>query len=205
MTRALFYHQGRRWNIGVAFGAAILIHVAAIAVASNHRSAQAEPAGVLYEPEFFLDPSPPTTLPEQETPDPLPTPPQLDQDFQDEIPNPPPVRKQTRPIAPILKTRPSSVPGPVNLSAAKVFAVSTPRPEYPYEARRQKITGSGIVVMNVDPATGSVTSVSMSKSTGSAFLDNAAIAGFRRWRFKPGTVATVSCPVTFTLTGGASY
>jgi TonB family protein len=92
----------------------------------------------------------------------------------------------------------------MNVSTARVFAVSAPRPEYPYEARRQKITGDGIVVMNVDPVSGSVTSVSMSKTTGSAFLDNAAIAGFKRWRFKPGTVASVTCPVTFTLTG-ASY
>ena len=83
-------------------------------------------------------------------------------------------------------------------------AVSAPRPEYPYEARRRKITGEGIVVMNVDPVSGSVTSVTMSKTTGSAFLDNAAIAGFKRWRFKPGTVVSVTCPVTFTLTG-ASY
>jgi TonB family protein len=89
-------------------------------------------------------------------------------------------------------------------SSAKVLAVNAPRPEYPYEARRQKITGDGLVVMTVDPADGNVTSVSMSKTTGSPFLDNAAIAGFKRWRFKPGTVSSVTCPVTFTLTG-ASY
>jgi protein TonB len=92
----------------------------------------------------------------------------------------------------------------MSLSSAKVFAVNAPRPEYPYEARRQKITGDGIVVMTVDPGSGSVTDVSMAKSTGSVFLDNAAIAGFRRWRFKPGSVATVTCAVTFTLSG-ASY
>ena len=90
------------------------------------------------------------------------------------------------------------------MSAAKVLALNAPRPEYPYEARRQKITGNGVVVMNIDPASGSVTGVTMAKSTGSAFLDNAAIAGFRRWRFKPGSVSTVTCPVTFTLSG-ASY
>ena len=92
----------------------------------------------------------------------------------------------------------------MNLSTAMVFAISAPRPEYPYEARRQKLTGDGVVVMNVDPVTGNVTSVSMSTTTGSPFLDNAAIAGFRRWRFRPGSVSSVTCPVTFTLTG-ASY
>jgi TonB family protein len=88
--------------------------------------------------------------------------------------------------------------------SGKVFAIIAPRPEYPYEARRQKVTGEGIVVMTVDPLTGIVTSVSMSKTTGSTFLDNAAVAGFKRWRFKPGTISSVTCPVTFTLSG-ASY
>jgi TonB family protein len=41
----------------------------------------------------------------------------------------------------------------------------------------------------------------MSRSTGSAVLDTATISGFRRWRFKPGTVAKVQTPITYTLTG----
>jgi protein TonB len=89
------------------------------------------------------------------------------------------------------------------MSSAKVLALSAPRPEYPYEARRQRLTGSGVAVLLVDPASGSVTSVSIARSTGSAILDNAAISGFKRWRFKPGTVAKVSAPITFTLTGAA--
>jgi TonB family protein len=82
-----------------------------------------------------------------------------------------------------------------------VLAVSAPRPEYPYEARRQKITGSGVVTMTVDSITGKVRGVSMVKSTGNLFLDNAALSGFRRWRFKPGTASSVTCPITFTLVG----
>jgi TonB family protein len=58
--------------------------------------------------------------------------------------------------------------------------------------------------MTVDSVTGNVISVSMSRTTGSPFLDNAALAGFKKWRFRPGTVSSVTCPVTFTLTG-ASY
>jgi TonB family protein len=98
----------------------------------------------------------------------------------------------------------NTIPGSLFSSSAKLFAISAPRPEYPYEARRQRITGDGVVVMTVDRLTGNVTTVSMSKTTGSPFLDNAAVAGFKRWRFKPGTVSPVTCPVTFTLTG-ASY
>jgi TonB family protein len=91
----------------------------------------------------------------------------------------------------------------VNLSSATVFALNAPRPEYPYEARRRKITGEGVALISVDARSGSVTAVAMVRSTGNAFLDNAAIAGFRRWRFKPGPVSSVTCPVTFTLTGTA--
>jgi TonB family protein len=92
----------------------------------------------------------------------------------------------------------------MSLSTARALAINAPRPEYPYEARRQKITGDGMVALKVDPINGQVNDVSMVRSTGSPFLDNAALAGFRRWRFKPGTVSSVKCPITFTL-NGASY
>jgi TonB family protein len=135
----------------------------------------------------------------------LPTPPQIDDSFPDERPTPPPIRRQTtKPIAPLVKPRNNRTAGSLTLSSAKVLALSAPRPEYPYEARRHRITGTGIVVMTVDPVSGNVSSVSMSKRTGSPFLDNAAMTAFRRWRFKAGTVSSVTCPVTFTLTG-ASY
>lgn len=80
--------------------------------------------------------------------------------------------------------------------------LSTPAPDYPYEARRRQITGSGVAIMEVDPASGVVTRAFMEQSTGSHILDNAVINGFRRWRFKPGAVARVRVPVTFTLLGG---
>jgi TonB family protein len=55
--------------------------------------------------------------------------------------------------------------------------------------------------MTVDPVSGSVTSVVMEASTGSLVLDNAAVTGFRRWRFKPGTISKVKLPITYTLMG----
>jgi protein TonB len=91
----------------------------------------------------------------------------------------------------------------VNVSAAKVFALNAPRPEYPYEARRQKITGEGIALLTIDPSSGDVIHTTMSKSTGDPLLDNAALAALGRWRFKPGTVSSVTCPIAFTLTGVA--
>lgn len=83
----------------------------------------------------------------------------------------------------------------------KAVVLSAPRPEYPYEARRAKITGTGVVVLQVDPSTGKVTSARMEPSTGSAILDRAALWAFRRWRFKPGSVKMLRSPITFTMAG----
>ena len=44
---------------------------------------------------------------------------------------------------------------------AKASAISAPRPEYPYEARSRKITGSGVCVVTVD--TGSPTQAANSE------------------------------------------
>ena len=205
MTRALLYQSRHKWRFGVALTVAAVIHVAAISLAKIHRTESATPSGVDYDPpmiEVERDtpiPDPPTDLS-----DPLPTPPPTEQLFVDERPTPPPVRRQTNKFTPIVRPSTNTHPGSLPVSSAKAFAISAPRPEYPYEARRQKITGDGVVVMTVDPVTGNVISVSMSKTTGSPFLDNAAVTGFKRWRFRPGSVSSVTCPVTFTLTG-ASY
>ena len=90
------------------------------------------------------------------------------------------------------------------MSRAKALAINSPRPPYPYEARAHKITGSGVIVANVDTACGNVTDASVAKVLGSSILDNAAVSTFRRWRFRPGSVSKVRIPITFTLTG-ASY
>jgi TonB family protein len=203
-TTALLYQPTQRWCIGIAFIAALLIHFAAIAIASVHRVEKTGGSTVANEftPITFEEPSPTVPEPTPEDPEPLPTPTQTDESFPDERPTPPPVRRQhSKPLTPIVKPRSNGSAPLLNWSSAKVLAVNAPRPEYPYEARRQRITGDGIVAMTIDPVTGVVRSVSMSKSTGSPFLDNAALAGFRRWRFKPGTVSSVTCPVTFTLQG----
>ena len=73
--------------------------------------------------------------------------------------------------------------------------------EYPYEARRGLISGSGIAVIEIDRTTGKVKSAHMAPSTGSPMLDNAALFSFRRWRFKPGTVSKAKIPITFTVGG----
>jgi TonB family protein len=99
---------------------------------------------------------------------------------------------------------PVKSPGPMSMSRAKALAIHAPRPQYPYEARSRHVTGSGVIVATVDASSGNVTSCSVSQSTGSPILDNAATSAFREWRFRPGTVSKVNIPITFTMTG-ASY
>jgi protein TonB len=204
MTGALLYQSRPQWRFGAALAGAILIHLAALSFATDYSPAPTGPSRVDGEPPTLIfDPPDPIADPQTDLSEPLPTPPPMEPAFIDETSPPPPVRRQAGKFTPIVRPHTNTVPSSLNLSAAKVLAISAPRPEYPYEARRQKITGEGVVVMAVDPITGNVTSVSISKSTGSTFLDNAAVAGFKRWRFKPGTVSSVTCPVTFTLMGAA--
>ena len=204
MTRALLYRPNQRWRIGVALSAAALIHLAAVAFANIHRQEGMDevspPPGDTELTFDLISPADASTPP----PDPVaPTPSEVvtDRSFTEENPTPPPIRRHdTRPALPVVRGRNGS-PGSLQLSSAKVMALSAPRPEYPYEARRQRVTGSGFVVLTIDSVSGNVTGAMMEQSTGSTVLDNAATTGFRRWRFKPGTVSRVRLPITFTMTG----
>jgi protein TonB len=73
-------------------------------------------------------------------------------------------------------------------------------PDYPYAARDQRLEGSGLYRLHIKPD-GSVSSVTVLKSTGHVLLDRAAIHAYRQWRFRPGALRTVRVPVTFTMKG----
>src|SRR5438477_577906 len=141
--------------------------------------------------------SPPEATPPPEDiplPEP-PPPPEIKPEFVEERtppPRPPPSAQQK--FTPIKAQA-------MTMSRAKALAVNAPRPQYPYEARSRKITGSGVCVVQVDAASGNVTGGSMTQSTGSPILDNSALTAFRQWRFRPGTVSEVKIPITFTMTG----
>jgi TonB family protein len=81
---------------------------------------------------------------------------------------------------------------------AKV-AVHVVQPEYPYEARRSRITGHGVLVADVDYATGKVASVKIEKSTGSRILDQAALSAFSQWQFKPRTIRQFRTPIHYEM------
>ncbi len=73
------------------------------------------------------------------------------------------------------------------------------RPDYPAEAQAQRLTGSGVFILQIDPRSGSVKSVRVETSTGHKMLDDASITAFSNLRFKPNGVRRVTNPVTFTL------
>jgi TonB family protein len=113
----------------------------------------------------------------------------------------PPTRKprpKKRP-PPHVESEVAGVQEPVSmsLSVAQSMAISAPLPEYPYEAKRHNLTGSGICVVSVDVTTGRVTAATMFQSTGSTMLDKLTIQTFKTWRFKPGTVSEVRVPISY--------
>jgi TonB family protein len=90
-----------------------------------------------------------------------------------------------------------SEPVPVSLSVAQSMAITAPLPEYTYEMKRRNLAGSGICVVTVDPATGTVTNATMFQSTGNPLLDKLTMQTFKNWRFKPGTVSRVRLPISY--------
>ena len=87
--------------------------------------------------------------------------------------------------------------GVMSISAARDLAITAPLPQYPYEAKREQVTGSGVCVMTIDTATGRVTSAVMAESTGNEILDKVTTHTFQTWRFKPRTVSQVRVPITY--------
>jgi len=84
-------------------------------------------------------------------------------------------------------------------AASPKNVIFAPKPEYPLEARRRHLTGSGILILHIDAKTGNVTSIDIEKSIGYKILDDAAIRAFHRWRFKPGTGPKVRLPIRYTM------
>lgn len=196
MAKPLLYKPPPRWQFWAALGGALLIHIGAV-IASMKREPPAVDLSNIPTAEVTatLEAQEQPTPPPEDIPLPPPPPePQVQPEFHEEQATPPPRQAQQKVAAPI-KVAP--------ISSAKASAVFAPRPEYPYEARARKITGSGVCVLTVDPG-GSVTDATMAQSIGNPILDNTTVSTFRRWRFRPGMYSKVKVPITYTLTG-ASY
>jgi protein TonB len=204
-TKPMLYRPPARWYFWGAFGAALAIHLTAVALAQK-REVPVEippdiPTAIV---EATLQASEEPTPPPEDIPLPEPPPPpEIKPEYVEET-TPPPKKPVTQKFTPIKAPQAAGRPGLVSAAGAKAAAVYAPKPEYPYEARSRRITGSGVCVVSVDPASGNVTDASMAQSIGNPILDNATLSAFRRWRFRPGAVSKAKIPITFTMTG-ASY
>lgn len=199
MAKPLLYKPPPRWQFWAALGGALLIHIGAVIASMKHEAPPVDLSNIpTAEVTATLEAQEQPTPPPEDIPLPPPPPePQVVPEFHEEAATPPP-RQAPKAAAPI------KAPPVASISSAKAQALSAPRPEYPYEARARKITGSGVCVLTVDTASGSVTDATMAQSIGSPILDNSTVSAFRRWRFRPGMYSKVKVPITFTLTG-ASY
>jgi protein TonB len=208
MAKPLLYTPPPSKLLWTAFGCTVLLYAVAVVAAIKR---EAPPVDLSDIPtatvEATLAPAEdqPTPPPEDiPLPEPPPMPTEVPE-FHEEA-TPPPRKPTIAKQAPIKAPQVGAVhpPGMMSISGAKALAISSPRPEYPYEARSRHIMGSGVCVVSVDTASGSVTDASMAQSTGNPILDNSAVSAFRHWRFRPGTVSKVKIPITFTMSG-ASY
>jgi TonB family protein len=78
-------------------------------------------------------------------------------------------------------------------------AVYAPQPVYRTEWAKQRLTGKGVVLVNIDKQTGKVTGARMLTSTGNQQLDGSALEAYSQWRFDPRTVAVsqLKIPIEF--------
>src|SRR5438105_8337262 len=185
-----------------AFGAALAIHLTAVALAQKHEAPVEVPPDIpTAVVEATLQATEEPTPPPEDIPLPEPPPPPDIKPEYVEKTTPPPKKPQAQKFTPIKAPQAASRPGTMSISTAKALATYAPRPQYPYEARSRQFTGRGVCVVEINAGSGSVTDASMASSSGNPILDNAALSAFRQWRFKPGSVSKVRIPITFTTTG----
>jgi len=78
-------------------------------------------------------------------------------------------------------------------------AIKKVTPHYPFADGEYRNEGSGLLRLTLDLKTGSVSNVTVLKSTGHPELDRSAIDAFRRWLWKPGKWKEIEMPVTFAI------
>jgi TonB family protein len=197
-SQTLLYRPGQKWHFVTAFIAAVTLHLSAVAFASWHHESLPPIISEGEFPPIGIDIEPPDSVPPP-LDVPLSPPPALT-DFVEDVPTRPQLERRSS----IVPVRPTGQARPATIASAKGFALSAPRPEYPYEARSRRITGNGVAILDIDPGSGLVRNAMMAQSIGNSILDNSALSAFKRWRFKTGTPPKIRIPITFTLTG-ASY
>ena len=151
MNPAFIYRQHGRSIFWIAFMSALAIHLGAVALAKTKSPpATLEDFNPPGDVELIDTGEPePALLEESATPPPLEqTHPDQDS-FPEENLTPPPVRahRKAQPASLVRGTTAS-------LRSVKAMVAYAPRPVYPYEARRQRVTGSGVALLTVDRTLG---------------------------------------------------
>ncbi|PJG45708.1 hypothetical protein CAF53_23725 [Sphingobium sp. LB126] len=80
--------------------------------------------------------------------------------------------------------RPAAPPAAKALANLNTRLLSTESPRYPMESRRRREAGIVVLLVVVDEQ-GSVSDISIAKSSGFERLDKAALSAVRRWRWSP--------------------
>ena len=205
MPKPLLYTPPPKKLVWVALGCTAVLYVGAVVAAIKREAPAIDLSNIpTATVEATLDqPEDQPTPPPEDIPLPPPPPePQIQPEFHEEATPPP--RQQNQKAAPIKAQQVAGHPSTMSISSAKGMASYAPKPEYPYEARSRHIVGSGICVLSIDVASGSVSDATMAQSTGNPILDNSTVTTFRRWKFRPGAAAPkVKVPITYTMTGAS--
>src|SRR5262245_1234516 len=198
MNSVLLYRKQGRSIFWIAFMSALAIHLGAVALAKTKLPIARQERFIPLGDVDIVDASEavPPLLEEVVTPPPLEEIHPDQEIYPEENHKPPAVRVYRRARPPSLMQGTTA-----SLRSVKALVSYAPRPVYPYEARRQRVTGSGVALLTVDQTSGTVTDAVMMQSCGNAILDNSTLDALRRWRFKPGSVIKVQVPITYTLMG----
>lgn len=194
MNNPMLNQAAAKRRVAIAMITAIAVHLSAVAIASfRHQSAAptVAPPPVVVATDDGDNPPPPPEIPVA---------PEAQKQPAEFVETSPPATGPLRKPVPI---RLRNVPANANSPAGnfKALAIRAPRPAYPYEARQRGLTGSGVVIVTVDPASGMVVHAEVEQSMGSPALDSAALSAFCQWRFKRGAPAKIRIPITFSLMG----
>lgn len=102
-------------------------------------------------------------------------------------------------LPPGFGSSPAEVPKVFTVEEAAQVLRRAKKPDYSYEARRTRTTGSGMFELRFDYDTGRLKAIDIVQSTGSRLLDHDAIDGLKEWRAKPHTIRVMRIPITFTI------
>jgi protein TonB len=84
----------------------------------------------------------------------------------------------------VAPSAPAAPAGPVSVADLSSRMISAPPPKYPMESRRRKEQGTVFLAVLVG-TDGNVAEIGVSRTSGSARLDKAALEAVRRWRWSP--------------------